>query len=171
MLVACNAAINSIGDNQPSSLPRTLEQRSMHSSNSSTRDEQHQSLLRGAANPPRRRSAKHRRAGGDPGSPAGVARGRPDPGDWRVQLQPADDPPRRRRDRRADRLPSGRVPSLPVASADARLSAQQGCPVDRLRASCARSGGKRCHARCHRPQARSERCAGSDRPIFSTTRR
>src|ERR1700677_5289842 len=40
-------------------------------------------------------------------------------GHRRVQLQPTEDPPRGRRDRRTDRSPSGRVPSLPVAGADA----------------------------------------------------
>jgi hypothetical protein len=50
---------------------------------------------------------------------------------------------RGRRDRRTDRSLSGRVPSLPVAGADARLSAQQGDSVDRLRTAHARRGGER----------------------------
>jgi hypothetical protein len=60
---------------------------------------------------------------------------------------------RGRRDRRTDRSPSGRVPSLPVAGTDARLSAQQGDSVDRLRTAHARPGGERPDTCCHRPQA------------------
>ena len=57
---------------------------------------------------------------------------------------------RGRRDRRTDRSPSGRVPSLPVAGADARLSAQQRDSVDRLLTDRARPGSERPDTCCHR---------------------
>jgi hypothetical protein len=79
--------------------------------------------------------------------------------------------PCRQGDRRADCSPPGRIPSLPIAGADARLSAQQGHSVDRLRASRARPRVERCHARRNRAQAWRERRAGSDRLAVGPGRR
>lgn len=68
-------------------------------------------------------------------------------------------------------VPSSRVPSLPVAGAYAGLSAQQGDSADRLRAARARPGGKRRHARCHRPQTWRDRGADSYRLAVGPTGR
>lgn len=74
---------------------------------------------------------------------ADVAAGaRPGARDRRVQLQPADDPSRGGRDRRAGCQPPGRISPVPVAGTDARLSARQGDSADSVCAPRARAGGK-----------------------------